>query len=75
MKKSEMIFAKLKKARLVALLSPKSITECIKAYEITEAEGIILEIAFRSEHALRGIEAIIEKHPDALVLAGTVMTL
>lgn len=69
-----MIFDKLRRSRLVALLNPKSIAECVKAYEICEAEGIILEIAFRSEHTLKGMEAIIEKHPEALVLAGTVMT-
>lgn len=74
MKKSGVIFDKLKKAQLVALLNPKSIAECVEAYEICEAEGIILEIAFRSEYALKGMEAIFEKHPEALVLAGTVMT-
>ena len=74
MKKSARIFDNLKNVQVVALLNPKSIAECIKAYEITEEEGIILEIAFRSEHALGGIQAIFNKYPDALVLAGTVMT-
>jgi 2-dehydro-3-deoxygluconokinase len=74
MKKSTRIFNKLKEVRLVALLNPKSIAECIRAYEIAEAEGIILEIAFRSEHALGGIKAILDKYPDALVLAGTVFS-
>jgi 2-dehydro-3-deoxygluconokinase len=74
MNRSEKIFRKLKEVRLVALLNPKSTSDCIKAYEIAEAEGIILEIAFRSVHALEGIKAILEKHPYALVLAGTVMT-
>jgi 2-dehydro-3-deoxygluconokinase len=74
MKKSEKILERLKKNRLVALLSPKSTEECIRAYEICEANGVILEIAFRSEHALKGIKMIVEKHPDALLLAGTVMT-
>jgi len=74
MKKSARIFNKLKEVRLVALLNPKSIAECTKAFEIAEAEGIILEIAFRSEHALGGIKAILGKYPEALVLAGTVMS-
>ncbi len=74
MKKSEKIFEKLKEARLVALLNPKSIDECVKAYEVTKAEGIVLEVAFRSAHAPGGLEAIFSKYPDALVLAGTVMT-
>jgi len=74
MSKSARIFEKLKDARLVALLSPNSVEECVKAFEICEAEGIILEIAFRSEFALGGIKAILEKYPDALLLAGTVMT-
>jgi 2-dehydro-3-deoxygluconokinase len=74
MKKSEEIFKKLKEARLVALLNPKSVDECVKAFEICEAEGIILEIAFRSGYAFGGLRAILDKYPDALVLAGTVMT-
>lgn len=74
MKKSERIFKKLKQARLVALLNPKSAEECVDTYEICEELGIILEIAFRSEHALGGIKAILDKYPAALILAGTVMT-
>jgi len=74
MKKSEKVFEKLKKDRLVALLSPESVEECMKAFDIYEARGVILEIAFRSEHALKGIKTIVEKYPDALLLAGTVMT-
>jgi 2-dehydro-3-deoxygluconokinase len=74
MKKSEMVFKELKKNQLVALLTPKSKGECVKAYEIFQPEGIILEIALRSEYAIEGIRAILEKYPDGLVLAGTVMT-
>ncbi len=74
MKKSERIFQKLKQARLVALLSPKSAKECVDTYEICEELGIILEIAFRSDFALGGIKAILDKYPDSLILAGTVMT-
>jgi 2-dehydro-3-deoxygluconokinase len=74
MKKSERVFQKLKQARLVALLSPKSAKECVDTYEICEELGIILEIAFRSDFALGGIKAILDKYPDSLILAGTVMT-
>lgn len=74
MEKSARIFEKLKECQLVALLSPKSAEECVKAFEICEGEGIILEIAFRSEHALGGIKAILQEYPDASVLAGTVMS-
>ncbi|UCC41498.1 MAG: aldolase [Candidatus Aminicenantes bacterium] len=74
MKKSERIFNELKKRQLIALLAPKNKEECVSAYELFFASGIILEIALRSEHALDGIKAILEKYPNALVLAGTVMT-
>jgi 2-dehydro-3-deoxygluconokinase len=74
MKKSEEILERLKKNRLVALLSPKSVEDCVRAYEICEAHGIILEIAFRSEHALKGMKTVLEKYPDALLLAGTAIT-
>lgn len=74
MNRSARIFEKLKKARLVALLNPRSVEECLKAHEICETHGIVLEIAFRSAHALGGIKAVLEKSPDALILAGTVLT-
>jgi 2-dehydro-3-deoxygluconokinase len=74
MKKSARIFEKLKEIRLVALLNPQSVDECLKAFDICEAEGIILEIAFRSAHAYGGIKTVLSKYPEALVLAGTVMT-
>jgi 2-dehydro-3-deoxygluconokinase len=74
MNRSAAFFKKLKDARLVALLNPGSEEECIAAFEICEAEGIILEIAFRSEFALGGMKAIMQKYPDGLILAGTVMT-
>ncbi|MEA2005510.1 MAG: KHG/KDPG aldolase/sugar kinase fusion protein [Acidobacteriota bacterium] len=74
MKKSERIFKELKRNQLIALLTPKSTAECIKAYEVCREYGIILEIAFRSEYAVEGIKTIIKKYPDALLLAGTVMT-
>ena len=74
MKKSERIFADIKKNRLIALLAPNSKKECVAAYEICSPSGIILEIAIRSEYAIDGIKSILNKYPDALVLAGTVMT-
>jgi 2-dehydro-3-deoxygluconokinase len=74
MNKSEKIFNLLKKSRLVALLSPKNTSECVRAYEILNREGIVLEIALRSPYAEKGIEEIMDRYPDALLLAGTVMT-
>ena len=74
MNKSEMIFKELKKNQLVALLTPKSKEECVTAYEFFQPMGITLEIALRSEYAIEGIKAILGKYPDALVLAGTVLT-
>jgi len=74
MKKSEKIFADIKKNRLIALLAPNSKKDCVVAYEICSPSGIILEIVMRSEYAIDGIKSILNKYPDALVLAGTVMT-
>lgn len=74
MLKSAALMNKMRDSHLVALLSPKSIQDCVNAYEITEAEGIVLEIALRSAPALEGIAAISAKYPEALVLAGTVMS-
>jgi 2-dehydro-3-deoxygluconokinase len=74
MKKSEEILKRLKNNRLVALLSPKSVEDCVRAYEICETYGVVLEIVFRSKLVLKGMKAILEKYPDALLLAGTVMT-
>lgn len=74
MKKSEKAFNILKEHKLIALLAPKSVENCITAYEILSPIGIMLEIAFRTEIALEGIKATLKKYPDALILAGTVMT-
>jgi 2-dehydro-3-deoxygluconokinase len=71
---SSEILRRMQETRLIALLTPDNPEACIKAYEITEPEGILLEIAFRSAAALPGIRAIREAHPDALVLAGTVLS-
>ncbi len=71
---SEKAFSQIQKNRLIALLTPKSKSECVKAYEILRPFNIVLEVALRSESAVEGIKAILKKHPAALVLAGTVMT-
>lgn len=74
MNKSQQIFTTLKRNRLVAILTPDNAEQCLKAYEILTKLRCTLEIALRSEYALAGIKAIMEKHPDALLLAGTVLT-
>jgi 2-dehydro-3-deoxygluconokinase len=74
MKKSAQVFKKIQKSRLIALLTPKSKNECLKAYEILHPFGVVLEIALRSEYAIDGIKDILKKFPEALILAGTVMT-
>jgi 2-dehydro-3-deoxygluconokinase len=72
--KSEALWQILERGRLIALLNPKSPEDCIAAYETLAPLGVVLEIAFRSRHALPGIGAVLAKHPDALLLAGTVLT-
>jgi len=74
MNKSEKCFAALKKNRIIALLTPLRPDDCIKAYDLLHPLGITLEIALRSDCALEGIKAILIKYPDAMILAGTVMT-
>ena len=74
MNKSSILFTTLKKNRLIALLTPENINQCIAAHEILNPCGITLEIALRSESALEGIKATLQQYPDALILAGTVMT-
>lgn len=75
MKKTEKLFRELKERQLVALLTPRTVEQCLHAYEVFNPNGIILEIALRSEYAIDGIREILKKHPDALLLAGTVMTM
>ncbi|MBT3232950.1 MAG: aldolase [Calditrichaeota bacterium] len=74
MNKSQKLFSILREKRLIALLTPESVEQCISAYEILYEYDVILEIAFRSQIALDGIKGIIAKYPKALLLAGTVMT-
>jgi 2-dehydro-3-deoxygluconokinase len=74
MNKSRKAFKEIQKNRLIALLTAQSQNECVKAYEILRPFNVVLEVAMRSEHAVDGIKAIVKKFPDAIVLAGTVMT-
>jgi 2-dehydro-3-deoxygluconokinase len=74
MGKSERIFKELKSSRLVALLTPGSVEECAAAYKTFQSEGLLLEIALRSDYGIEGIQKILAENPDALVLAGTVLT-
>lgn len=74
MSKSARIFERLLKTHLIALLAPESAAQCVKAYELCHALDVTLEVAFRTVAAEGGIKAILKKYPDALVLAGTVLT-
>lgn len=74
MHRSQQVFERLRKQRLIALLTAHSPSECVTAFEALDPLGVVLEVAFRSAAALDGLRAVLEKHPDALVLAGTVMT-
>jgi 2-dehydro-3-deoxygluconokinase len=74
MKKTESVFKRLRQNQLIALLTPTSMEQCVVAYENLNPLGITLEIALRSSAALSGIQELLLAHPDALVLAGTVMT-
>jgi 2-keto-3-deoxy-6-phosphogluconate aldolase len=74
MSKSTAIFDILKTNQSIALLAPSSADHCVTAYELLSPLGIVLEIAFRTDAAMQGIIETLRKHPDALILAGTVMT-
>ncbi len=74
MKPTERLFRQMIEGRLIALLSPSDRKDCLTAYELCRDEGITLEVAFRSEHAVAGIALARETYPEALILAGTVMT-
>ena len=74
MRKSERVYQRLKKNRLIALLVPASAGQCLTVYEALEPTGVVLEIAFRTGAAAEGIRKILAAHPQALVLAGTVMS-
>ncbi len=74
MNKSSRFWSRLCETRLIALLSPKNADECRIACEALNPLGVTLEIALRSPTALAGFEATLKAYPDALLLAGTVMT-
>lgn len=71
---SQQLWERLKQRRLTVLLSPASADACLRAYELFEPLGVALEIALRTDAALDGIAAIRRRYPDALLLAGTVLT-
>lgn len=72
--KSLTLFNRLQRSRLIALLSPARPEDCLCAWEALDPLGITLEIALRSPAALPGIGLLLRHQPDALVLAGTVMS-
>jgi 2-dehydro-3-deoxygluconokinase len=72
--RSEDLWRTLERGRLIALLNPDSPEACVAAYETLAPLGVALEVALRSEHALPGIEAVLRSHPEARLLAGTVLT-
>jgi 2-dehydro-3-deoxyphosphogluconate aldolase/(4S)-4-hydroxy-2-oxoglutarate aldolase len=74
MDKSGRVFEILKSNRLIALIAPKDAGECVRAYEALTPLGVVMEVAFRTPAAAEGIRAILDRDPEGLVLAGTVMT-
>ena len=74
MNRSASLWEALKHSRLIALYSPDSPEECVSVYETLAPLGITLEIALRTKAALPGIAALHAQHPDALFLAGTVVS-
>ncbi|HNW60416.1 MAG TPA: bifunctional 4-hydroxy-2-oxoglutarate aldolase/2-dehydro-3-deoxy-phosphogluconate aldolase [bacterium] len=71
---TRILFKKLQEKRLIALLSPARPEDCLAAWEALDPLGITLEIALRSPAAAPGIDLLLREHPEARVLAGTVMT-
>lgn len=72
--RSRAIWERLQRSRSVALLDPGSPEECLRAFELLDPLGIVLEVALRSEHALPGVRGVVQAYPEALLLAGTVLT-
>ena len=68
------LWEKLRERRLVALLAPKHAEDCVRAYEILEPIGVVIEVALRTEAAMAGLEAVCRAHPEACLLAGTVLS-
>lgn len=74
MSTSALLWETLKRGRLIALLSPGSPEECVSAYETLTPLDVVLEVALRTKAALPGMAALRDRHPDALFMAGTIMT-
>ena len=74
MNRSASLWETLKRNRLIALISPGSPEECVSTYETLVPLGVVLEIALRTKAALPGIAALHARHPDALFMAGTVVS-
>jgi 2-dehydro-3-deoxyphosphogluconate aldolase/(4S)-4-hydroxy-2-oxoglutarate aldolase len=74
MNPSERLFDRLRQNPLIALVAPKSVDQCLRAYETLTPLGVTLEVAFRTPAAAESLRAIVRHDPGALVLAGTVMT-
>jgi len=72
--RSEQLFQRLKKNRLIALLSPENPGQCVQVFDVLNPLGVTLEVAFRTPAAAEGIQAIVRQDRQALVIAGTVMT-
>jgi len=72
--KSAEVWQVLQENRLIALLNPKDREECLRAYETLAPLGVVLEVALRGDKALPSLEYVLDKHDDALLLAGTVLT-
>ncbi len=71
---SRQLWEMLRERRLVALLTPKCAEDCVRAYEILEPLGVVVEIALRTDAAMDGLEAVRLAHPEARLLAGTVLS-
>jgi 2-dehydro-3-deoxygluconokinase len=72
--KSAAVWELLQNNRLIALLNPKNPEECLRAYETLAPLGVVLEVALRGDAAIPSLEFVLKAHPDALILAGTVLT-
>lgn len=74
MDRSRRVWEALTESRSIALLAPETPEACLRAWELLTPLGIVLEVALRTPAALPGIRLVRENHPDALLLAGTVLT-
>ncbi len=56
------------------MLAPKCAEDCVRAYEVFEPLGVVVEIALRTDAAIEGLKAVRLAHPEALLLVGTVLS-